>query len=112
METDFISRKDAKDKHCEICEHLNICYQYDGDDCHTYTGRTCIERQCFNTIPAADVWPVVRGKWEPGETIFFCGVEHTAPRICSVCGRSALDKPWYFCPNCGADMREVNNDQR
>lgn len=62
MATDFISRKDAKDKHCEICEHLNICYQYDGDDCRTYTGRTCIERQCFNAIPAADVVEVVRCK--------------------------------------------------
>ena len=60
MANDFISRKDAKDKHCEICEHLNICYQYDGDDCRTYTGRTCIERQCFNTIPAADVVEIVR----------------------------------------------------
>lgn len=55
MASEYISRKDAKDKHCAICEHLNICYQYDSDDCRTYTGRTCIERQCFNAIPAADV---------------------------------------------------------
>ena len=59
--------------------------------------------------PPADVRPVVRGRWEPGETIFFCGVEHTAPRTCSVCGRSAMNEPWYFCPNCGADMREVDD---
>mgnify|MGYP007130712014 CR=1 FL=1 len=48
-------------------------------------------------IPAADVRPVVRGKWgKDGD--------------CPVCGC----QPWYerdihtlnFCPNCGADMRE------
>ena len=48
-------------------------------------------------LPAADVRPVVRGKWgKDGD--------------CPVCGC----QPWYerdihtlnFCPNCGADMRE------
>jgi rubrerythrin len=52
-------------------------------------------------IPAADVRPVVRGTWtrvdyEP------CGHDY----ICSECGCMS-DGPWNFCPNCGADMREV-----
>ena len=74
--------------------------------------RKCLDAKDYNRIrkiPAADVRPVVRGKWQDGETIFFCGVEYPMPRVCSVCGRGALDEPWYFCPNCGADMREGGN---
>ena len=103
MATDFISREDAKDKHCGICEHRNICYQYDGDEGRTYTGRTCIERQCFNTIPAADVRPVVRGKWLP--------TRDDNKKECSKCHVIHLIAQYPagradWCPNCGADMRE------
>ena len=57
-------------------------------------------------FPAADVRPVVRGKWAIGE----CGLYS-----CSVCGQMApydvqadVIEYWpslNFCPNCGADMR-------
>ena len=56
----------------------------------------------LKTFPAADVRPVVRGRWEPGN------------QNCTVCGESkfkGLDADvwadWMppFCPNCGADMR-------
>ena len=52
-------------------------------------------------LPAADVKPVVRGRWIEGE------YEWT----CSVCGEkfsfydNAFLHDGYFCPNCGADMR-------
>mgnify|MGYP001852237910 CR=1 FL=1 len=55
----------------------------------------------INNIPAADVAPVVHGKWEPGNP------------ICPVCGENKfkdLDADvwadWQpkFCPNCGARM--------
>lgn len=48
---------------------------------------------------AADVRPVVRGKWiEPDD-------DYGYP-VCSVCEeRSPNDERWNFCPNCGADMR-------
>ena len=48
-------------------------------------------------VPAADVAPVVHGRWE-------CGCQ------CSVCGDrhgpyNDRHKPYYnFCPNCGAIM--------
>ena len=50
-------------------------------------------------IPAADVRPVVRGRWsridyEP----------HGHDYKCSACGWKN-DMPTHFCPNCGADMR-------
>jgi NADH pyrophosphatase NudC (nudix superfamily) len=61
----------------------------------------------ITSIPAADVAPVVRGKW------FYGGqkvLNETFPvYICSNC-KKAIPAEWErkcnFCPNCGADMRE------
>ena len=58
-------------------------------------------------VPAADVRPAARGKWE---------VEDFHTVCCSKC-RFSLDimevsayvlNAMNFCPNCGADMREDN----
>lgn len=57
----------------------------------------------INDLPAADVRPVVRGKWID---------EHSDkpndPRMrCSVC--TCVEAPllkWRFCPNCGAEMEK------
>ena len=56
---------------------------------------------CIEAAPAADVRPVVRGRWE-----------HGAGRIiatCTVCGFTRnLNENFgaaIACPNCGADMR-------
>lgn len=66
-----------------------------------------------NHIPAADVRPVVRGKWIIHKP-FDSGRHNCNECIeCSVCGT------WFghdcyeisnFCPSCGADMREEQND--
>ena len=50
--------------------------------------------------PAADVRPVVRGKWVQGDMPTYGGYK------CSVCGANTVQYKAYFCPNCGADMRE------
>lgn len=65
---------------------------------------------CLNSIesiPSADVRPVVRGKWVN------YGDEYRPDIRCCVCGQR---KPillgnfnFNFCPNCGADMREVQS---
>lgn len=51
----------------------------------------------INSIPAADVRPVVRGKWI---TVKYPLYE------CSVCGAVYQDVGYgfNFCPNCGAQM--------
>lgn len=55
---------------------------------------------------AADVAPVVHGKWIYGEDIDI---------QCSVCGADALTEGDYrqiksrYCPNCGAKMSGENN---
>jgi hypothetical protein len=62
----------------------------------------------IESIPAADVRPVVRGKWERMSDNDVFGDIHCK---CSACGEDWWQGPgWFrkanFCPNCGADMRE------
>ena len=47
-------------------------------------------------FPAADVRPVVRGRWK----IISIYIK------CLECGERFILTPQNFCPNCGADMRE------
>ena len=65
----------------------------------------------LDEIPAADVRPVVRGKWEHMGGDEWC---------CSICGHViSTEGSWehplrdldiFFCEQCGADMREVEHD--
>ena len=60
----------------------------------------------INSIPAADVRPVVRGKWEWNDNngYYYCGnCKAVSPREDQ--DGEYIDCP-NFCPNCGADMRE------
>ena len=64
-------------------------------------------------IPAADVRPVVRGKWKVSLHKTYYDVS------CSVCGINSFfqvdekDSVSYanYCPNCGADMRETEDEK-
>ena len=53
-------------------------------------------------FPAADVRPVVLGKW------VFCGGTWEGANIfkCSECGKSVYHEETNYCPNCGAMMEE------
>lgn len=55
--------------------------------------------EAIETLPAADVRPVVRGRWRwVGQDQWNDCYE------CSQCGKMNTDNS-NFCPNCGADMR-------
>ena len=54
----------------------------------------------LEAIPAADARSVKRGKWVQGDMPTYGGYK------CSVCGANTVQYKAYFCPNCGADMRE------
>lgn len=57
--------------------------------------------QYIDIIPAADVAPVVHGKWIEQEKYTF-GTMYD----CSICDNRILDNghSWNYCPNCGARM--------
>lgn len=57
----------------------------------------------LSAIPAADVRPVVRGRWIDN------GIPESILSGCSVCGYTCGSSSMNFCPNCGADMREVDD---
>ena len=54
--------------------------------------------QEINSIPAADVAPVVHGRWVPFHSSHAGEIQY-----CSVCDIGCTWKPDY-CPNCGAMM--------
>lgn len=72
--------------------------------CNSYNGVRC--RACgtgdaidiIEDAPAADVAPVVHGRWGnngiPGSML--CG--------CSACGFTCGASSFFYCPNCGAKM--------
>ena len=54
----------------------------------------------IKALPAADVVPVVHGRWEQTEAPFMNDCED-----CSVCGyRTVWGHRFNYCPNCGAKM--------
>ena len=58
--------------------------------------------QAIQEAPAADVAPVVHGKW----------IHKNGEMYCSICGSEALmDEVYYkspYCPDCGAKMDKEN----
>ena len=70
-------------------------------------------RQAYHKIrnlPAADVVPVVHGKWIDGADSF--GAKRDKYRVCSRCNicvpcvTEVAEQYWQYCPNCGAYMKD------
>ena len=61
-------------------------------------------------IPAADVRPVRRGKWENNHCSA-CGMIPMGEEIWECCDFAPPKFEWFmnFCPNCGADMRNADD---
>ena len=58
-------------------------------------------------LPAADVAPVVHGRWVPTKAPFMNECED-----CSVCGyRTVWGHRYNYCPNCGAKMDGGDSDE-
>jgi hypothetical protein len=86
-----LREEDIEDYGCEIPEGFNQDH---------------LDRATFAIKQLPPIQPK-RGRWISADAIFG-GV----PFYCSECGENTRDtvmgKPrWNFCPNCGADMREV-----
>ena len=71
----------------------------------------------FGDIPAADVAPVVHGRWTIAEDDYYglnivkCSVCHE--EWCFEEGDDVFDLNYHYCPNCGAKMgKEVADDKK
>jgi len=68
---------------------------------HSYVGEAA--KKVIDKIPAADVRPNIRAKWE-------INCDGWYP-YCSNCKQEPQGRIMTnFCPNCGADMERSNND--
>ena len=110
---EYIERKVVINR---IKEYTLDVYDIDLDDAKQFGGNIRIENYCeglyeatelVDDIPAADVAPVVHGKWETSS-------DRPDSLICSVC-KCGFDMwkhdPHNYCPNCGAKMDEKENDK-
>ena len=89
--------KDAEIRYCLPCKGAGK--DYNGLKC-----RACWVDDMMGDVddaPAADVAPVVHGRWVEKEKYTF-GIMYD----CSLCENRILDNghPWNYCPNCGAKM--------
>lgn len=94
---EYIERGKAIKLTCEDCNKL-----FPEEPCEP---SDCTIMQNLRSIPAADVRPVVRGKWidyQQGRFVY---------AKCPKC-ETVHDVRSNFCPNCGAmmDMREEHDD--
>ncbi len=104
---------------CKDCYHYDICQYHIGDtinvqECCDFKDKsTVIELPCeVARIPAADVAPVVHGRWLEWEKRFvdrFIPPSNRLGVFCTACDKCA-DSKFDYCPNCGAKMDGDIND--
>jgi len=119
MATEFISREATIERFCNVycgCSPDECGFKIPQDG-----AEECAAVRALQEIHAADVRPVVRGKWEKHEDFDPYGGGRFVEWVCSECDKR-LRGDWAtrnhieetptenFCPNCGADMREVSED--
>ena len=114
MAKEYIDREAVNQIIAAQCgECADACLEFDGiqpdcNQCLLYGAKKAVD-----SIPSADVRPVVRGKLEKTDCAYCCGLTEDGDSIvlptvrCSVCKKLIAPVIWKnFCPNCGADMRE------
>ena len=120
--TEYIDRNtfitEKREQYCRVCDRrkgmkngkLKFCYEIGGAPC-----RSCGVDDALSDIedyPAADVKPVVHGRWiEYPDCLKYPNAYADDHIVCSVCEEcfSILDNDtarFWFCPHCGADLRE------
>lgn len=85
---EYIKREDA----------INLLWLYADESCASVVSD-------FENLPAADVAEARHGRWSP--VAFGIGI-CTTKYQCSVCKQyKDVDRPYNYCPHCGALMREA-----
>lgn len=102
--TDYISREAALAFQDELA--VLLCKDVVTGDVMSATKDADLVKYLLS-IPAADVRPVVRGKWKNNHCSA-CGMMPMGEEIWECCDFTPPKFEWFmnFCPNCGADMRE------
>ena len=100
--SDCIEREAAIKAVCDCMPHTCSL-----DDC----SHGCQGVAALDSVPAADVRPVVRGKWISHDFVAMGEGRYTGSVECSACGRF-LPLPENFCPNCGAMMEDHKDGTR
>lgn len=108
---DFISREAAIAATCKMCRDTSEKY---GEEWKCVDGgiTCCAGINAIKNVPAADVRSVVRGKWTEIDASYWRWKHDGAHMVFRKkykhidCGEVCASKKPY-CPNCGADMREV-----
>jgi hypothetical protein len=66
----------------------------------------CFAIKCRDEVqdaPSVDAVPVRRGRWVKR-------LKNAIGYDCTACGKSAVSNNFDYCPYCGADMREVDDE--
>lgn len=98
MADEYIKREDALTE----LDEIGFC-----DDEPIQTRNSALK--IIQNIPAADVAPVRHGRWKKSYADHEAFGVRPFFRYCSECHEATVHQ-YNYCPNCGADMREVQND--
>ena len=106
---EYISRKAAIAYIRERSEECQKAFEEFGGESGIYADAYNDLAEDFHSIPAADVAPVVHGRWEYTPQTF-----NTLGQIrCPFCAWWSLDQSidgiYKYCPNCGAKMDGGNS---
>ena len=100
---EYINRDEFIKSQCHSCD--GYCDVIECDCLNCKHECRCDTIADLLDYPAADVRPVVRGEWEEEDS-----ASNRWSFRCSVCGEGGRGYKFNFCSNCGADMREENDD--
>lgn len=105
---DYISRKAAIAYIREQSEECQKAFEELGGESGIYADAYNDLAEDFYGIPAADVAPVVHGRWEQdADGDWYCTNCNEVVAICESGRERTYRKP--YCPNCGAKMGGGNS---
>ena len=99
---EYISRKAAIAYIREQSEECQKAFEELGGESGIYADAYNDLAEDFHSIPAADVVPVVHGRWNNDEDYMFCS---KCGMQWNYCDNDTQD--FRYCPNCGAKMDGV-----
>lgn len=99
---EYIEKQKAVDLLVKLENEFQQFKPFNGFE-HAMYRKLCEAEIAIGKLPAADVAPVVHGRWSDAG---FGELPKHAPYgwACSVCGGISFNNEYIYCPNCGAKM--------